>query len=443
MVTTHMDCDGIASGGIMAKALSRAGAKYSVSAVGGLGPEEAKMLGGSAHDLHVIMDLGSGVSAELDELKGGWFVLDHHPVSDDENPRVVNAWKFGIDGGSEASAGTMAYLAACAIGEDNTDLAPCALVSALGDRQDSGEKRSFTGKNQEIALAAKERGLVEIDLDLLLAGRETRPLPDALAFTTQPFIEGLTWNRPACLSLLESTGIKLKEGGRWRVPSELVEDEKRKLISAVTKFATGSDDGELGGSLIGHTYTFPEEDRMGLLRDAREYSTMLNSCGRIGMAGAGMAVCMGDRNIMLEECEGILERYRTMTKEYMAILSSERWRISDGKECIMVNGEGVVPESMTGTISSIIAGSPRSSGKIVILRAEGGSGTVKFSSRKSFSCTSGVNLRDLMMGAERFEGAGGGHAAAAGARITKDKLDVFLDYLEANVSNVQGQGNPA
>ena len=39
-------------------------------------------------------------------------------------------------------------------------------------------------------------------------------------------------------------------------------------------------------------------------------------------------------------------------------------------------------------------------------------------------------------GAEKFEGVGGGHDAAAGARITKDKLDEFLDYLEENVTKL-------
>jgi RecJ-like exonuclease len=47
----------------------------------------------------------------------------------------------------------------------------------------------------------------------------------------------------------------------------------------------------------------------------------------------------------------------------------------------------------------------------------------------------------MRTGAEKFEGVGGGHDAAAGARITKDKLDGFLDYLEQNVLNVQSAGN--
>ena len=43
----------------------------------------------------------------------------------------------------------------------------------------------------------------------------------------------------------------------------------------------------------------------------------------------------------------------------------------------------------------------------------------------------------MRTGAEKFDGVGGGHDAAAGAKITKDKLDDFLDYLEGNVTNLQ------
>ena len=169
---------------------------------------------------------------------------------------------------------------------------------------------------------------------------------------------------------------------------------------------------------------------------------MLNSCGRINKAGVGIGICLGDRNKMLQEGENILKKYRKMIRDYMNILGNERWRISDYENCVMVNGEGVIPETMTGTISSLIAGSPKNSGKIVILRTNGEEGTIKFSSRKSVGCKSNVNLSELMRrGAEKFDGVGGGHNAAAGARITKDKLDEFLDYLEANVIKVQSSSN--
>ena len=439
-VTTHLDCDGLTSGSIITKALIRAGANCTVRTSKEFSKKIVESFKTDSRDFHIVTDLGGGFAKDLNESVGDdWIVLDHHQISEEEkeNQNMINAWNYGIDGGSEICAGGMAYLASVALDEKNSDLSAIAVVSALGDRQDQGERKSFVGKNFEIANVAKEEGLVDIDLDLLLVGRETRPLADALAFTSQPFIEGLTWNRDTCLSLLNSSGIQLKDEGRWRVPAELNEEEKRQVIEAITKFTSEKNSTEIASELIGYTYTFPREDKLSFLRDGREFSTMLNSCGRINRSGVGMAVCMGDRNKILREAETILTDYRKMIKEYMNILSNERWRISESETCVMVNGEGIVPETMTGTISSLIAGSPKNIGKIIILRTKGEENTIKFSSRKSFSCKSDINLSELMRkGAEKFNGIGGGHNAAAGAKITKDKLDEFLNYLEVNVVNV-------
>lgn len=444
-VTTHIDCDGLTSGSIITKALIREGAKCTLRTSKEFSQNVIDSLKQDSRDFHIVTDLGGGFANNLDQALGEeWIVLDHHQISETEheNPRVINAWKYGIDGGTEICAGGMTYLAAMSLDEKNSDLSAVAVVAALGDRQDQGERKSFTGKNFEIANTAKELGLLDIDLDLLLVGRETRPLPDALAFTSQPFIEGLTWNRDTCLSLLNSSGIQLKDGGRWRVPAELNEDEKRKVIEEITKFTSGKNATDIMSELIGYTYTFPREDRRSFLRDGREFSTMLNSCGRISKSGVGIAICMGDRNKILREGETILSEYRKLIREYMNVLTNERWRISESETCVMVNGEGIVPETMTGTISSLIAGSPHNSGKIIILRTKGEENTIKFSSRKSFGCKSPINLSELMKtGAEKFNGIGGGHDGAAGAKITKDKLNDFLDYLDVNVVNLSSSDN--
>ena len=444
-VVTHIDCDGLTSGAIITKALIRAGAKVTVRTAKEMNQNTIKNMQSDLRDFHIVTDLGGGFAKQLDDsLDQQWFVLDHHeiPSEEHENDRVINAWKYDINGGTEICAGGMAFLAAMVLDSKNSDLAPIAVVSALGDRQDQGDKKSFIGKNLDIVEQAKSTGMLSVDMDLLLVGRETRPLVDALAFTSQPFIEGLTWNRDASLALFKSCGIELKDGGRWRTPSDLTDDEKRLFIESITKFASSQNATQIMDELIGHTYKFPAEEPRSFLRDAREFSTMLNSCGRIGRSGVGIAVCMGDRNKMLQEGENILLEYRKLIRDYMNILSNERWRISDNPKWVMVNGEGVIPETMTGTISSLLAGSPKNAGKIIILRTNGEENTVKFSSRKSVGCKTDVNLSSLMKsGAEKFNGIGGGHDAAAGAKITKDKLDGFLDYLEDSVNGNHSKNN--
>lgn len=446
MITTHMDCDGITSGSIMSKALIRAGAKVTVRTSKEFSAGVISHMKKSGRDLHVITDLGGGFGRQLASELDDWFVLDHHEIAPDEmdDSRIINSWKYDMDGGTEVCAGGMAYLASKALDDDNADLSAIAVISALGDRQDQGDGKSFVGMNKEILDTAVGMNLVEVSRDLMLVGRETRPLVDSLAFTSQPFMEGITWSRDSCYSLLKSSGIQLKDGNRWRVPAELTEEEKKMLITSIAQFLSGKNTTDIMSDLIGHTYTFPREDDKSFLRDGREFSTMLNSCGRIGKSGVGIAICMGDRNRILTEGEGILAKYRQMIRNYMNMLENQRWRISENNSCILINGDGIIPETMTGTISSLIAGSPKNAGKIVILRTSGDEGTVKFSSRKSGGCTSRVNLSQLMRdGAERFSGIGGGHDAAAGAKITKDKLGEFLDYLESNVAKVPGQDNTA
>ena len=229
IVTTHIDCDGLTSGSIITKALIRAGANCTLRTSKEFSKNTLDSFKTDSRDFHIVTDLGGGFAKDIEYiLKDNWIVLDHHQIPEEEfdNQNVINAWKYRIDGGVEICAGGMAYFASNALDEKNADLSSIAVISALGDRQDQGERKSFTGKNFEIAKIAQEKGLVDIDLDLLLVGRETRPLPDSLAFTSQPFIEGLTWNRDACLSVLNSSGIRLKDEGRWRVPAELEEEEK-------------------------------------------------------------------------------------------------------------------------------------------------------------------------------------------------------------------------
>jgi len=159
-VTTHLDCDGLTSGSIITKALIRAGANCTVRTSKEFSKKIVESFKTDSRDFHIVTDLGGGFAKDLNEAVGdNWIVLDHHQISEEEkeNQNVINAWNYGIDGGSEICAGGMAYLASVALDEKNSDLSAIAVVSALGDRQDQGERKSFVGKNFEIANVAKEK----------------------------------------------------------------------------------------------------------------------------------------------------------------------------------------------------------------------------------------------------------------------------------------------
>ncbi|HET7345526.1 MAG TPA: DHH family phosphoesterase, partial [Nitrososphaeraceae archaeon] len=136
-VITHLDCDGITSGSIVTKSLIRAGAKCTVRTVNEFSKNLLEKMKSDSRQFHIITDLGGGFAKDIDNALGDdWIVVDHHQIPQEEfdNQKVINAWKFDVDGGKDVSAGGMAYLVSKGLHKENTDLAWIAVVAALGDR---------------------------------------------------------------------------------------------------------------------------------------------------------------------------------------------------------------------------------------------------------------------------------------------------------------------
>ncbi len=445
-IITHLDADGIIAGSIMAMALRRMGARYSVRAVSDMNSSVVENMKADGRDFYVITDLGGGWASNLRKaLDNKWVIIDHHEITEeeiltDDEAQILNPWKFGIDGGREVSAGGMAYMVASTLDLKNRDLSAIAVVSAVADRQDQGDKRSFFGLNAEILKTAQSLGLVSVDIDIILAGRETRTPHEALAYTLFHYIDGLTWNSEACYLLLKNAGIKLKDnGGRWRVLAEFSQEEKSAIVEAVAKFV-GSSDKRLSeillDDLIGYVYTLAKEDKRSLLRDAREFSTMLNACGRIGRAGVGIALCMGDRNTALSTGEEIMSTYKMTLRNNISTIFSEKWRLADDGKTTFVNGDGILEEAMLGAVSSLLSRSPSFRGRVLFVRTLTKDGTYKFSSRKCLHCKSQANLGVIMRQCSKaLNGAGGGHSAAAGCSIPSSALEDFIAGIKEETND--------
>lgn len=445
-IITHLDADGIIAGSIMAMALRRMGARYSVRAVSDMNSSVVENMKADGRDFYVITDLGGGWASNLRKaLDNKWVIIDHHEITEeeiltDDEAQILNPWKFGIDGGREVSAGGMAYMVASTLDLKNRDLSAIAVVSAVADRQDQGDKRSFFGLNAEILKTAQSLGLVSVDIDIILTGRETRPPHEALAYTLFHYIDGLTWNSEACYLLLKNAGIKLKDnGGRWRVLAEFSQEEKSAIVEAVAKFV-GSSDKRLSeillDDLIGYVYTLAREDKRSLLRDAREFSTMLNACGRIGRAGVGIAICMGDRNTALSKGEEIMSTYKMILRNNISTIFSEKWRLADDGKITFINGDGILEEAMLGAVSSLLSRSPSFRGRVLFVRTLTKDGTYKFSSRKCLHCKSQANLGVIMRQCSKaLNGAGGGHSAAAGCSIPSSALEDFIAGIKEETND--------
>jgi single-stranded-DNA-specific exonuclease len=446
-IITHLDADGIISGSIISMSLVRLGAKCTVRTVADMTLDVIEQMRFENHDFYIITDLGEGMANELlKALDKRWVIIDHHQICQEEitadyNDQVLNAWKFGINGSNEISAGGMAYMVASTLDRKNRDLSSTAIVSAVADRQDRGDKRSLIGINSEIVKTAQSLGLISVDLDLMFTGRETRPLHEALAYTFSPYIEGLTWNVEGCYEIIKNAGIKMKDNGRWRVPSEVTSEEKNVVLDAIAKFLVTSSKYtvfDIKDNLIGYAYTLTNEDQRSHLRDAREFSIMLNACARIRKAGIGIGICMGDRNAMLSEGEEIVAKYRAALRNYISAIFAEKWRLIDDGKSVFVKGEGLLDEDMLGAVSSLLSGSTTLGGRLLFVRTMTKDGTYKFSSRKCFGCKSELNLGLIMQYcSESAGGIGGGNSAAAECRVSSARLEDFLENVRIAIDDAK------
>jgi single-stranded-DNA-specific exonuclease len=437
-IMTHQDADSLIAASIICMTLLRLGAKCVIRAISETTAAVMEQMKSEAYDFYIICDFGSGLGDILNEAFGDkWIIIDHHQLPEEDLAKgrgnhILNAFKYGIDGRLEVSSGGLAFIIATQIEKRNWDLSPIALVSAISDRQDQGDKRSFVGINSEIMKIAQSHGLISVNLDLMFNGRETKPLHEALASTSYPYIHGITWNIKNAYSVIKNSGVEMKENGRWRVLAEIQQDEKSIILDNVVKFVAASskyDTANLTQNLVGHAYTLVEED-LSQLRDAREFSTMLNACASVGRGSVAVGICMGDRNFSLNEGEQIAKTHQTTLAKCISMILAEKWRTIDDGRTIFVNAENAIAEDMLTSASYLLSGPPMCD-RMIFAWTASRDGMHKFSCRECVCCKSRLNLGLIVRHcAEAVGGIGYGHPEAAVCKIPPDRLEEFVSNVK-------------
>jgi RecJ-like exonuclease len=433
---SHLDADGVAAAGIIGKALFRLDAKFRIRITQWIDEKIVGEILSEKPQLIIFTDSGSGYIDLLNEKVAGFkiIILDHHQVIGKESANFVhvNPHLHGIDGARDVSGSGVAYFVAKAIDKVNVDLAPVAVVGALGDLQDKYDQRKLGGVNEKIVEDATSAGLLTVEKDLIFFGRETRPIHRTLASTTNPFIPGISGEEDKSLAFLASLDIKPRHGEKWRALRDLSEDEKKKLCSALADYLLSKGLRYEVANLIGHVYILNQEEPWTPLRDAREFAVLLNATGRMDKPSLGVSVCMGDRGSALEAANKVLEEYRRAINKYLGWVMEKPERMKEFENIYVVYGENFIEDKIVGAISSILSTSLPNPEKPLIAYANvEEEDLAKFSARTIDIVTNkGVNLGEVMqVAAEKCGGNGGGHNIAAGAQVPMEKIDSFIKLV--------------
>ncbi|MCS7096007.1 MAG: DHH family phosphoesterase [Nitrososphaerota archaeon] len=438
-VYSHLDADGIAAAGIIAKALNRLDARFRIRITQWLDEKSLDEIIAEKPHTVIFTDLGTEYVAQLrrkaPEIKV--IALDHHQVEErpaevSDGSIYVNPHLFSIDGSRDISGSGVVYFVAKSMDPVNVDLAPIAIVGALGDLQDKYDQRMLGGLNRKIVDDAVDAGLLTVEKDLIFFGRETRPIHKALASTTSPYIPEISGAEDKSLAFLASLGIKPKEDDKWRALRDLSEDEKKKLCSALANHMLARGLHYEISNLIGHVYTLTREEPWTPTRDGREFAVLLNAAGRMGKPGLGIAICTGDRGSALEDAISILEEYRWTINKYLGWITEKPERLKELENIYLVYGEDFIDEKIIGAVSSILSTNLPNPEKPLIAYAKAKDGEIlKFSARTTDAVASrGVNLGKIMqIAAGKCLGKGGGHDVAAGAQVPVENVDAFIKLV--------------
>jgi len=439
---SHIDADGLSAAGIMGKALLRAGGKFRLRLERWMDEKVADQIAEENAALTIFTDMGSGYLDLLGEKLSNRdvIILDHHqPIAEIPPGFVqVNPHIHGIDGTRDISGAGVAYLAAKAMDKNNIDLAYLAVVGALGDMQDKNEERKLGSVNRSIVEDAIKSGCLKVETDLLFFGRETRPIHQALARTTNPFIPEISGEEDKSLAFLINLGIKPKRNEKWRALRDLSSEEKKKLLSAIADHLVSKGlAGDIAFDLVGEVYTLIHEEPWTPLRSAREFSVLLNATGRMDKAGLGVAICMGDRKKCLEAATAVIQEYRRTITKYLRWVTGEPGRLEELESIYVVRGDGFIDEKVLSPVCTILSTTLTKLGKPIIAYATiSGEDQVKVSSRGSTPLIKrGLNLGDIMqVAAEEYSGRGGGHDVAAGAQIPIKNVEAFIKLVNELVN---------
>ncbi len=488
-VITHMDTDGICAAAVISKALIREKRKFSITFVNYLTEDFIRALSNEPINNFIFMDLGTSqihnIKKYLEKEGKQIFVLDHHftrigkedkkkeekiETTDNDNKSNdnnssnntegckvnctchINPTIFGINGSKEVSGAGVTYLFAKEMNEKNKDLAYLGIVGAIGDSQ---EHDGFEGLNIGILEDAVASKKIYVDKGIRLFGADNKPLYKVLKNSVDIYIPGVTGNDEKAIEMLESLGIEPRQKGRWTKLEDLDEEQIKKLVERISSRKifeleeknkdVPCENGENGESIAKPIETVKTADHTERsvygnkyilaganpeIRDLRELSTVLNSCGRMDKASVGMGMLLGDKKCLFRAIYTLKEYRGEILKGIKWVEAKKRSKkVIEDKGFMIINAEENISPKILGIITSMISRNHQieTGTYIMALSKTEFNKKTKVSLRVAGNKTkvSLFKLLEKMVG--KFDGECGGHHNAAGGIIDAKHEEQFIE----------------
>ena len=427
-VISHLDSDGICAASILINTFNNENIKYSLSIVQQVNEGLLFDLKNEKHQYYFFTDLGSGQFSKIAYILKGKkiFILDHHELdvqTESDNIVHINPHLFGINGSKEISGSGVVYLFCSHVNEKYKSMVHIALIGAIGDIQ---EHQGFLPLNDELLKEAKKQCKIQVKRGLRCFGMQTRPIHKVLEYSTDPYIPDVSGSESGAIKFLQQIGINPKDKNRWKKMINLSEGDMKKLVTGIIMKRINETDPE---DVLGNIYILLDEEEGSPFRDAKEFSTLLNACGRLYKPSLGIGVCLGDKKLK----KRAMEHMNNYKKE---IIKAIHW-YNDNKNSpsvvredgfVIINAQKKILSTMIGTLASILSKSDEfEEGTYIMSLSHDQHNNTKVSLRVAGKNNS-VDLRKIMREVTKHvnNAEAGGHKEAAGAIIPIKEEEKFI-----------------
>ena len=433
-LVSHLDADGISASAIVINLLKLENRKYSITILPQLAKEDILQLKGENFNNYIFADLGSGILDNIQDIltDKNVLILDHHePVQCElpENITHINPHLFDIDGSKEISGAGVSYLFTEKANPLAKNMAHIAIIGAIGDIQ---EDNGFMHLKNKILKQAIENETIKVKKGLRMFGMQTKPLHKVLEYSNNPHIPGVSGNESGTIQFLTQLGIDPKKGSGWKKMIHLTDDEMRRLVTGIIMKRLGEINPE---DVLGNIYLLPKEKEESPTKDAREFATLLNACGRMNRASCGIGTCLG----ILKDRRMAMQTLADYKKE---IVQARIWYennpdIIKGKNFIIINAKDQIRHTIIGTLASIISKSNELDKVYIMSLARTDKDTTKVSIRTNIE-EEDLDLRDIVKKiTTKVGGEAGGHMQAAGALIPAEAEADFINTAKEVFKQLQ------
>ncbi|MEM0140896.1 MAG: DHHA1 domain-containing protein [Thermoplasmatales archaeon] len=433
-IISHHDSDGIAAAAIAVFVARRLGLRYETLIRNQLSPEDFS----DTSYVYWFNDLGSARIKDMKGLKG--VITDHHtPVVNEshytengDNLYQFNPHLEGLDGSVSQSGSTTTFLFSINLIPEVSAISHVPVIGSVGDLHDKKFCR-LVDADREVMLLAERMGLVEKKNDIRYFGRSSKSVAYMLRFGNDPKIGSLYDNPQKVSQFLELHGLDREDMRKIRW-IDLDEGKRVEIINSLRDLLES--EGGDASRLTGEVYEMGNEPKSSIIKDCRDFSSLINATSRKGKPEVGIRLCLFERgDVFAEAMKLYSDHLDSLRKASRALENLEGKKI--GNVVFYDFGEAL-ENNITGTVATrIITHKKVSPSSIVVVMANLG-GSKKVSARISMELAERIDLSILFRNAaSAVGGSGGGHSNAAGAMIPVGKEIEFINKINEMVDGQQ------